>query len=102
VKFFLKSINVRSYRMTRDFMRRINMQLSNTIPNTLANLDLMPNTAFVRLPVVAMAYGYSKATVWRNVKKGKMPKPVKLSERCTGWNVGEIKADLASKANLGV
>lgn len=68
-----------------------------TIPDALVNLDLMPNTAFVRLPVVAMAYGYSKATVWRNVKKGKMPKPVKISERCTAWNVGLIKADLAAK-----
>lgn len=70
----------------------------NTIPDALANLDLMPNAAFVRLPVVAMAYGYSKATVWRNVKKGTMPKPVKLSERVTAWNVGLIKADLAAKA----
>lgn len=68
------------------------------IPEALANLDLMPDAAFVRLPVVAMAYGYSKATVWRNVKKGTMPKPVKISERCTAWNVGAIKADLAAKA----
>jgi predicted DNA-binding transcriptional regulator AlpA len=75
-----------------------NITVVNNIPDALANLDLMPNTAFVRLPVVAMAYGYSKATVWRNVKKGTMPKPVKISERCTAWNVGLIKADLLAKA----
>lgn len=79
-------------------MQSSSSKLTNVIPNALANLDLMPNAAFVRLPVVAMAYGYSKATVWRNVKKGTMPKPVKISERCTAWNVGEIKADLAAKA----
>jgi predicted DNA-binding transcriptional regulator AlpA len=75
-----------------------NNTVVNIIPEALANLDLMPNSAFVRLPVVAMAYGYSKATVWRNVKKGTMPKPVKISERCTAWNVGLIRADLAAKA----
>lgn len=74
------------------------IQVSNTIPDALANLDLMPDVAFIRLPIVAGAYGYSTATVWRNVRKGLMPKPVKLSERCTAWNVGLIKADLAAKA----
>ena len=79
------------------------MQLSNattasTIPDALANLDQMPNAAFIRLPIVAGAYGLSYSTIWRNVKKGTMPKPVHISERCTAWNVGEIKADLAAKA----
>lgn len=75
-------------------------QVSNTIPDALANFDVMPNAAFIRLPVVASVYGYSKATVWRNVKKGTMPSPKKLSERVTAWNVGEIKADLAAKAGV--
>jgi predicted DNA-binding transcriptional regulator AlpA len=42
-------------------------------------------------------YGVSAATIWRGVKKGTIPKPSKLSERCTAWNVGLVRADLAVK-----
>lgn len=81
-------------------MTQIKNELTSSIPKALANFDDMPNAAFIRLPAVALAYGFSKATVWRNVKKGTMPSPKKLSERVTAWNVGEIKADLAAKAGV--
>lgn len=33
----------------------------------LANFDVMPLSAYIRLPVVAALYGISNATIWRNV-----------------------------------
>jgi len=69
------------------------------LPPALANFDAMPDSAYIRLPVLKALYGVSSATIWRNVKKGAIPKPSKkLSERCTAWNVGAIRADLAAKA----
>jgi len=68
------------------------------LPQALSNFDQMPDSSYVRLPVVRALYGVSTATVWRNCSKGLMPSPVKLSERCTAWNVGLIRADLASKS----
>jgi len=67
------------------------------IPPTLVNFDSMPDSAFVRLPVIKALYGVSSATIWRGVKTGSIPKPSKLSERCTAWNVGLIRAALAAK-----
>ena len=34
----------------------------------------------------------SKATIWRKVKDGSFPKPVKLSQRITAWHVDEVQA----------
>lgn len=79
-------------------MKRIKSEPTQTIPTALAQFEYMPLSAYIRLPIVAALYGISFATVWRNSKNGKMPKPVKLSERCTAWNVGLIKADLAARA----
>lgn len=65
--------------------------------NALEHFDSLPNSAHVRLPVVAALYACSPATVWRRRKNGTMPAPKKLSARVTGWNVGELRADLARK-----
>ena len=35
---------------------------------------------------------FSKATLWRKVKAGTFPKPVKLSEGITAWQVTDIEA----------
>ena len=61
------------------------------IPLELTHFDQLPDSAHVRLQVVAGLFGCSTATVWRSAKKGIIPKPVKLTEKITAWNVGEIR-----------
>lgn len=66
----------------------------------IKNFDQLPNSAFVRLPVVKILYACSSATVWRNSKKdGRIPEKVKLTSRVTGWNVGELRKSLGSKVS---
>lgn len=67
-----------------------------TPPDSLTNFDVLPNIAFVRLPTVCAVYGIAPATVWRRVKAGLMPAPKKIGDRLSGWQVGEIRADLAA------
>lgn len=76
----------------------IKSELSKTIPEALAQFDNLPDAAYIRLPVLKRLYGISAASCWRGVKNGTIPKPSKLSERCTAWNVGLIRAALAAKA----
>lgn len=40
------------------------------IPAALRNFDALPDSANVRLPVVAALFACSTVTVWRRVKKG--------------------------------
>jgi len=72
--------------------------VNQAIPEALQNFDQTPNSAFIRLPIVMRLYGVSAATIWRGVKNGTIPKPSKLTERTTAWNVGLVRAALAAKA----
>lgn len=55
----------------------------------LKNLSL-PDTGYVRLPTVLHHIPVSKSTWWDGVKRGRFPKPIKLSERCTAWRAEDI------------
>lgn len=61
---------------------------------SLHNFDNLPDSANVRLPVLKGLCDCSASTVWRLVRAGKLPKPRKLSERVTAWNVGELRQTL--------
>lgn len=65
-------------------------QESNSINPTLRDFDQLPNSANVRLPIVKALLGFSSATVWRLSKRQEL-KAIKLSERCTAWNVGALR-----------
>lgn len=79
-------------------MKKIKSELTQTISETLLNFENLPDSAFIRLPILKRLYGISEASCWRCSKNGSIPKPVKLTERTTAWNVGLIRADLAAKA----
>jgi prophage regulatory protein len=49
-----------------------------------------PQDAFVRQNKLLESLPFSAATLWRNVKNGSFPKPVKLSGRVTAWRVREV------------
>ena len=78
-------------------MQHLKNEVSQTIPEALANFDQSPNSGFIRLPIMMRLYGVSAATIWRGVKNGTIPKPSKLTERTTAWNVGLIRKSLAAK-----
>ena len=71
------------------------MQQTSINPS-LRDFDQLPNSAFVRLPVVKALLSISSATVWRMVK-AKQLKSYKLTERTTTFKVGELRALLAQK-----
>ena len=71
-------------------------QLNGTFPSALLNFDSLPDAAHVRQPVVEALFGCSAATIWRRVRDGRIPSPLKFSSRITAWNVGELRAVLVS------
>lgn len=56
----------------------------------------LPETGFIRLPIVLSVFPISRSAFWAGVKSGKYPQPVKLSERTTAWKVEDIRALIAS------
>ena len=68
-------------------------------PPELKHFDDLPDAATVRLPVVRGLYGNASASaIWRNVKQGAIPAPVKLTSNITAWRVGELRAALTKGA----
>ena len=64
------------------------------------SIGVLPKSGYVRLaqlipcslePEKAAVLPVGAATVWRWVKAGTFPKPLKLSKRITVWPVGDIK-----------
>lgn len=76
--------------------RHLPARVTRAFPGTLEHFDQLPDSAFVRQPVVEKLFACSAATVWRRVADCRIPKPRKLSERITVWNVGQLRTALAS------
>lgn len=46
---------------------------------------------YIRVKRVGELFGIKPSTVWKWVKLGKLPKPTKLSSRCTVWRLSECQ-----------
>lgn len=61
----------------------------------------LPEEGFIRIPQIIgdkkanppipAIYPISKAQLWKLVKEGNFPKPIKLAPRITAWRVEEIR-----------
>ena len=61
----------------------------------------LPDSAYVREAQIIQSasrsndtapFPFSSPTLWREVKEGNFPRPIKLSKRVTAWKVGDIRA----------
>jgi len=60
------------------------------------NKNALPETGYVRLPSVLAVYPVSRSKLYCDIKKGKFPPPVKLSERISAWDVKTLRKHLES------
>lgn len=66
--------------------------------NTTFPLGDLPATGYVRQSqLIPDIIPFSAATLWRNVKAGTFPAPVKLSDRVTAWRVEDVRAWMESR-----
>lgn len=53
----------------------------------------LPDAGYIRQSqLIPYIFPFSAATLWRRVKDGTFPKPVKLGPRITAWRVEDIRA----------
>jgi prophage regulatory protein len=64
----------------------------------VATLGMLPSTGYVcQSQLVPHIIPFSPATLWRKVKTGGFPRPVKLSERVTAWAVEDVREWMESR-----
>lgn len=61
------------------------------------NGPTLPDTGFVRQRVLLRFVPFSKSTLWRRVKAGDFPAPIKLSTGVTAWRVEDIRRWIAGR-----
>ena len=70
------------------------------MPNTGNSASGFPTTGYVRQSsLIPTPVPFSSATLWRKVKSGQFPAPVKLSERVTAWRVEDVRQWLDAQAS---
>jgi predicted DNA-binding transcriptional regulator AlpA len=57
----------------------------------------MSASLYVRVNQLTKLIPISKATIWRKVKDGTFPIPVKLGNRITAWHMDDIESWLAAR-----
>lgn len=55
-------------------------------------ISTLPQTGFIRLPMVLSVFPVSKSTWWAGVKSGRFPQGHRISARVTAWKVEDIRA----------
>lgn len=59
------------------------------------------DTPFLRDIEVAHRYGVSRPTIWRWLKKGKIPRPIKIGEGSSRWRFSDLENWEKSQCELG-
>jgi predicted DNA-binding transcriptional regulator AlpA len=69
------------------------------VANTnLSNFDSMPDSALVDLHLLRALTGKSRATIYRWIVRGIIPRPRRLGRTRNHWTAGEVRAALGAAA----
>jgi predicted DNA-binding transcriptional regulator AlpA len=63
--------------------------------------DMEQPRRFLRLPQVLDLFPVSASTLWKLVKTGDFPAPVKLAPNVTGWDAAAVNAHLVRLGKAG-
>lgn len=63
----------------------------------LPTFDELPDSAFIKQPQILQVVPISASSLWRWVRDGMFPRPIKLSEHCSVWRVQDVRAWMAAQ-----
>lgn len=66
-------------------------------PRSVGDQFILPETGFVRQRVLLRFVPFSKSTLWRRVKAGDFPAPIRLSAGVTAWRAEEVRRWIAGR-----
>lgn len=71
-----------------------NNNLQKRLKQQLELLDSMPDDAAIDIHVLCALKSRSPASVWRDVKAGRLAPPFKAGPRSTRWRLGDVRAPI--------
>jgi predicted DNA-binding transcriptional regulator AlpA len=64
------------------------------IPPRLEALTSLPAEALVSAKEISLLAGRSRASLWRDVQAGRLPKPIAIGPQARRWRVADVRAYL--------
>lgn len=68
---------------------------------TDVTMDLLPDGGFIRQAQVLRSIPVSRSTLWRWVRAGDFPAPVKLSVQVSAWRVSDVRQWMSERSQAG-
>jgi len=62
--------------------------------------DSLPDDALLTIKDLCKLFACSAPTIWRNVKSGQFPEPIRPTLRTTRWRVGDIRKILKGNKQI--
>lgn len=79
--------------------KRYSRKKSALLPAALKCFESLPDSANVGIQVVQGLFDWGPSSVWRAVKDGRLPMPLKFGG-ATRWNVGDLRRTLAAAKSV--
>ena len=68
--------------------------IKTDIVERISMFDSMPNSALLNISEIRALAGRSNASIWRDVKAGRLPLPLKIGAGSSRWLVGDVRTYL--------
>ncbi len=68
-----------------------NQRIQHRLKQQLELIESMPDSAAIDVRIVSVLKGRSVASIWRDVKAGRLAQPFKAGPRSTRWRLGDIR-----------
>lgn len=66
-------------------------RLQERLQRQLALVGSMPDEAAIDIQILSILLSRSIASIWRDVKAGRIPAPFKAGPRSTRWRLGDVR-----------
>jgi predicted DNA-binding transcriptional regulator AlpA len=60
--------------------------------------DVLPDTALIGVQEITALACRSRASIWRDVQAGRLPKPIAIGPQARRWRVADVRAYLKGGA----
>ena len=75
-------------------LKQLSDSIRRRVVRALETFPFLPDAALIDIRVVSALLGRSRASIWRDVERGRLASPVKVGHS-TRWRVGDVRAALA-------
>lgn len=66
----------------------------NVLTSAIANFDNLPDSALLDVRTIAVLACRSRASIWRDVRDGRLAKPITIGTQARRWRVRDVRAYL--------